>query len=182
MGFTITFSLMLKSRSFDLFSNHSSLKGMIFENANVCYFMGLSGYKLQAWVSPSVHHWMVLCCFRIESCSSIGDLIRDLAQVSEKQRVSYLLAILCPQRSSQVYSWSFLVTCTIWFWCTFFSFSQELLAAVDKERLIQTTKMRSPSSPRSSIPHSNEEDFHSEEVRLVIIIHCALVVAMRSTG
>ncbi|RID51186.1 hypothetical protein BRARA_H01870 [Brassica rapa] len=41
--------------------------------------------------------------------------------------------------------------------------SQELLAAVDKERLMKTTNMRSPSSPRSSIPHSNEEDFHSEE-------------------
>ncbi|CAF1709906.1 BnaC03g76060D [Brassica napus] len=38
--------------------------------------------------------------------------------------------------------------------------SQELLAAVDKERLMKTTNMRSPSSPRSSIPH---EDFHSEE-------------------
>ena len=45
-----------------------------------------------------------------------------------------------------------------------FSCSQELLAAVDKERLMKTTNMRSPSSPRSSIPH---EDFHSEEVRLV---------------
>ncbi|CAH8338563.1 unnamed protein product [Eruca vesicaria subsp. sativa] len=41
--------------------------------------------------------------------------------------------------------------------------SQELLAAVDKERLIKTSSnMRSSSSP-TSIPHSNEEYFHSDE-------------------
>lgn len=53
-----------------------------------------------------------------------------------------------------------------------FSCSQELLAAVDKERLMKTTNMRSPSSPRSSIPH---EDFHSEEVRLVLLFIVPLV-------
>ncbi|KAJ4880022.1 E3 ubiquitin-protein ligase RHF1A [Raphanus sativus] len=41
--------------------------------------------------------------------------------------------------------------------------SQELLAAVDKERLMKTTSnVRSSSSP-TIIGHSNEDDFHSEE-------------------
>ncbi|KAJ0233600.1 E3 ubiquitin-protein ligase RHF1A [Hirschfeldia incana] len=40
--------------------------------------------------------------------------------------------------------------------------SQELLAAVDKERLMKTSNIRSSSSPRS-IVHSTEDDFHAEE-------------------
>lgn len=87
-----------------------------------------------------------------------------LTQVSEKQRVSYLLAILCPQRSSQVHTIWFILFYSYKKRITFgFSCSQELLAAVDKERLMKTTSnVRSSSSP-TIIGHSNEDDFHSEE-------------------
>lgn len=40
--------------------------------------------------------------------------------------------------------------------------SQELLAAVDKERMMKTRSVRSSSPPRI-IGHSSEDDFHSEE-------------------